>query len=136
MQIIRDSHTPSSAAIKSSAILAALAFCWLWGVGDCWPDATLDQKVDPPTIHLGETAQVSITVTDGGWTRLLQLPKVDGLTVIRLGHEEAEGTWEHPIVISRFSASVVSHKRLVLFCFLERGREHPGMIASKVCRQR
>ncbi len=54
-------------------------------------------------IHLGDTAKVSITVADGGWTRLLKLPKVTNLTIIRMGQEEIEGTQEHPIVISRFS---------------------------------
>ncbi len=85
-----------------SILLVALALCWMSGPG-LWASATLTQQVDPPAIHLGDTSKVTVTVTDGGWTRLVQLPKVDGLTVIRLGQEEIEGTKEHPIVISRFS---------------------------------
>jgi TPR repeat protein len=91
-------------ALHRSVVLQFLCIGLLLDSRLCFGEATLIQEIDPPAIHLGDTAKISITVKDGGWTRLLQLPKVDALTIIRLGQEEIEGTAEHPIVISRFSA--------------------------------
>jgi hypothetical protein len=81
-----------------------LVFGTVLSVGSvCLAAATLEQQIEPPAIHLGETAKINITVKDGGWTRLLRLPPVSDATIIRLGQEEIEGTQEHPIIISRFA---------------------------------
>jgi TPR repeat protein len=86
-------------------VLTFLAVWALGGVGHCAAEATLIQEIDPPAIHLGDTAKIIITVKDGGWTRLwlLQLPNVQDATIIHLGREDVEGTAEHPVVIGRFA---------------------------------
>ena len=83
--------------------VATFGVCVILGTEPCWSAATITQELQPAAVHLGDTAKLNIAVTDGGWTKLLRLPQVDGLTVIRLGPEDIERTQDHLVVISRFS---------------------------------
>jgi hypothetical protein len=60
--------------------LAAAALCSIAATSLCFAAATIDAKIDPPEVNVGDPVIVTLTVQNGSLNQV-QLPKVDGLQV-------------------------------------------------------